>query len=439
MEKFYKIITYGCQMNLHDSEKIAGMLEDKGYLATADDNKADIIVFNTCCIRHTAERKALGNISAYKQFKESNPKIILAVVGCMSQQPEINKLLTDSYPFIDIVLGTGNLAAFSKAIDAKLRENLRTSWRRLDEKPLIDEGYPLVRTSGANAWLDITYGCNNFCSYCIVPYVRGRERSRDDGLIVKEAAALIAQGYKEITLLGQNVNSYYYNGVDFAALLERVAKLDGDFRLRFLTSHPKDLSEKVVCAIACSEKISKFIHLPVQAGSNKVLASMNRKYTREHYLSLIEMIRNKLPKAGITTDIMVGFPGEQDKDFQDTLDLVRQARFSSAFTFKYSRRKGTTADQMEQQVPEDVKKARIRELISTQNQITLELSKDYIGKTVRVLVEDKSSRAADTLCGREDTGRLVNIEDADSRIGDFCNVLITHTKASSLWGRVASE
>ena len=439
MAKFYKIITYGCQMNLHDSEKIAGMLEDKSYLATADDNKADIIVFNTCCIRHTAERKALGNISAYKQFKESNPKLILAVVGCMSQQPEINKLLIDSYPFIDIVLGTGNLAAFSKAIDAKLRENRRTSWRRLDEKPIIDEGYPLVRTSGANAWLDITYGCDNFCSYCIVPYVRGRERSRDDGLIVKEATALIAQGYKEITLLGQNVNSYYYNGVDFAALLERVAKLDGDFRLRFLTSHPKDLSEKVVCAIACSEKISKFIHLPVQAGSNKVLASMNRKYTREHYLSLIEMIRNKLPKAGITTDIMVGFPGEQDKDFQDTLDLVRQARFSSAFTFKYSRRKGTTADQMEQQVPEDVKKARIRELISTQNQITLELSKDYIGKTVRVLVEDKSSRAGNTLCGREDTGRLVNIEDADSRIGDFCNVLITHTKASSLWGRVTSE
>jgi len=439
MEKYYKIITYGCQMNLHDSEKIAGVLEGKGYLATADNTKADVIVFNTCCIRHTAERKALGNILAYKQYKAINPKLILAVVGCMSQQPEVNKLLSESYPFVDIVLGTGNLDAFSKAIDAKTLENRRTAWRRLDEKPIIDEGYPLARTSGANAWLDITYGCDNFCSYCIVPHVRGRERSRDADIIVAEASTLIEQGYKEITLLGQNVNSYYHNGIDFACLLERVAELDGDFRLRFLTSHPKDFSKKVVKVIADNEKISNYIHLPVQAGSNKVLADMNRRYTREHYLSLLKMIRDSIPKAGITTDIMVGFPGEDDKDFQDTLDLVRQARFSSAFTFKYSRRKGTDADKMKEQVPEEVKKARIRELISLQNQITLELSQDYIGQTVRVLVEDKSNRAKDTLCGREDTGRLVNFEDVGNKVGDFCNVIVTHTKASSLWGRVASE
>lgn len=438
MGKFYKIITYGCQMNLHDSEKLAGVLEDKGYSPTIEDSQADIIVFNTCCIRHTAERKALGNISAYKKIKEKSPKLIIAVVGCMSQQPEISALLSERYAFVDIVLGTGNLSAFSTAIDTKLKENQRTIWRRIDEMPFIDEGYPLQRSSGANAWLDITYGCDNFCSYCIVPYVRGRERSRDADLIVKEAQTLIQSGYKEITLLGQNVNSYLHNSTDFSTLLERVAALDGDFRLRFMTSHPKDFSKKVVDVIAGSQKVCKSIHLPVQAGSNNVLSKMNRKYTREHYLSLIDMIRSTIPQAGITTDIMVGFPGESEEDFQDTLDLVRQARFNAAFTFVYSRRKGTSADKMQAQVPEEVKKERIRALIALQNQITLELSQGYIGKMVRVLIEDKSTRAKNTLCGREDTGRLVNIEDSQKAIGEFCDVTITHTKASSLWGRVAN-
>lgn len=423
-------------MNVHDSEKLAGVLEQKGFSATSDEHKADIIVFNTCCIRHTAERKALGNISAYKHLKEKNSNLIIAVVGCMTQQEEINKLLCQSYPFVDIVLGTGSLSVFSDAVDAKIKENQRTAYRRLEDKPIIDEGYPLKRTSGANAWLDITYGCNNFCSYCIVPYVRGRERSRDASSILNDATSLIAQGYKEITLLGQNVNSYHHNGTDFADLLQKIATLSGDFRIRFMTSHPKDLSEKVVDVISSYDKICKYIHLPVQAGSNNILQAMNRKYTREHYLSLIELIRDKIPQVGITTDIMVGFPGESEQDFQDTLDLVEQVKFNSAFTFKYSRRKGTRADKMAEQVPEIVKKERIERLIRLQNDITAELSNEFVGKVVKVLIEDKSARKQNALCGREDSGRLVNIDGIGGQIGDFCNVKVTHAKSASLWGRI---
>ncbi|MGI6213479.1 MAG: tRNA (N6-isopentenyl adenosine(37)-C2)-methylthiotransferase MiaB [Christensenellales bacterium] len=438
MDKFYKIITFGCQMNVHDSEKLAGVLEQKGFKATGGDAQADIIVFNTCCIRHTAERKALGNILAYRQKKEKKPDLILAVVGCMSQQPEINKLLSETYPFIDIVLGTGSVRAFSDAVDAIINKGGNFHSRMTEEMPVIEEGYPLARSGGANAWLDITYGCDNFCSYCIVPYVRGRERSREASVILKEAESLISQGYKEITLLGQNVNSYFHNGVDFAGLLERVASLEGDFRIRFMTSHPKDFSQKVADIIASYDKICKYIHLPIQSGSNNILKKMNRKYTREHYLSLIDLIREKMPQAGISTDIMVGFPGEEEQDFVDTLDLVRQVRFSSAFTFKYSRRKGTAADKMDKQVPETVKTERIEQLIKLQNEITAEQSRLFVGKTVRVLVEDVSGREEDTVCGREDSGRLVNIKGAKDRIGQFCDVEITNAKSASLWGRIAN-
>lgn len=442
---FYKIMTYGCQMNVHESEKIAGLLERLGYEECAD-NPADIIVFNTCCIRDTAERRALGNIGVVKSDKKRNPDMIIAVVGCMTQQEGEAELIKQRYPYVDIVLGTRNLDMLSSEIQNVLhtRESKRKNDKKYrvfditqpDDYLNIDEKLPQTRTSFPNAWVNIIYGCNNFCSYCIVPYVRGRELSRAPEKVLDEVKSLIDGGYKEITLLGQNVNSYGHDlsgNVNFASLLNEIDKLDGKFRLRFMTSHPKDLSEDVMDAIAGSSKICSNLHLPIQSGSNKVLADMNRRYTREKYLGLVERLREKVPDIGITTDIMVGFPTETEEDFADTMDLVSRVEYSNAFTFIYSPRKGTPAAAMPQ-IPYEIKKRRIGELIKLQNSITKKLSLNYIGNVYEVLTEDVSPKNEGMVCGRTDSGRLVTYNGTPDDVGKFINVKIQESRSASLFG-----
>lgn len=435
MNKYYHILTYGCQMNIHESEKIAGMLEALGYQNTQEKGNADIIVFNTCCIRDTAETKIMGNIGEIKRFKKINNDLIVAVVGCMSQQSGTAESLREKFPFINIILGTDNLQELPNHI--KLLEIDKKKHHKsinLDPSSAICENIPKYRTSGTNAWVNIMYGCDNFCSYCIVPYVRGRERSREPQLIIDEVKSLVDKGYKEVTLLGQNVDSYRFENFDFAYILEQCARIEGKFRLRFMTSHPKDFNTNIVDIIRSNDNICNNIHLPVQSGSNRILKLMNRKYTREHYLELIDEIKT-LPNVGITSDIMVGFPTETDEDFADTLDLVKKVRYSSAFTFVYSPRKGTKAALMEQ-LPSEVKKARIQELVKLQNSISSEISREYIGKTFEVLVEDINPKYDNSVCGRTESGRLVTFTGEKSLIGEFVNIKITKTRTASLLGEI---
>lgn len=432
---YYLIKTYGCQMNVHESEKIAGMLEALGYRETDNEKQADVIVFNTCCIRETAEAKIKGHIGELKRLKTRNPELITAICGCMSQQEGVALSLKKRFPFLDIILGTSNLHLLTEKI-----KNISNKKNLIDTEPsACTEELPSFRTSTPNGWVNIIYGCNNFCTYCIVPYVRGRERSRNSSAILAEVSSLVAQGYKEITLLGQNVNSYgndLSDGSNFAKLLQAVADIPGKFRIRFMTSHPKDLSEEVIDVIAKNDKICKYIHLPVQSGSTKVLKEMNRRYSREHYFQVIEKIRAKIPQAGISSDIMVGFPNETEQDFQDTLDLVRRVRFSSLYCFIYSRRKGTVAYSMEGQIDKACKTARIKELISTQNEITKQISETFYGKVMEILVEDINDKYQDTYCGRTDCGRLVNVKSRENLIGQFINVRIKGSQSATLWGDI---
>lgn len=435
----YYINTYGCQMNVHDSEKIAGILEELGYVQADSQNDADIVVFNTCCIRETAEQKIYGHIGTLKKAKQSNRDLIVAVCGCMSQQEGVADKIRASYPFVDIVLGTSNLNSLKQAvIDAQQRKRIVN----VNFEKYREEDFTQSRSSFPNAWVNINYGCNNFCTYCIVPYVRGREHSRPLNDIMTEVKYLLSQGYKEITLLGQNVNSYGHDltdGEDFPTLLRSIGELDGKFRLRFMTSHPKDLSQEVIDAVAAYPNICNNIHLPVQSGSTEILRRMNRRYTRDDYLALVDRIRAKIPDVGITTDIMVGFPGETEQDFEDTLDLVEKARYSSAFCFIYSRRKGTPAYSMEDQIPYEIKRDRITRLLACQNTVTKQISAEMIGKRYEVLVEGENTHYKNTMCGRTESGRLVNFKCDNSLIGEFVSVKIEQAKSATLWGRVVTE
>lgn len=421
-------------MNVHESEKIAGMLRLVGYTEATEAASADIIVFNTCCIRDTAEKKILGNIGDIKHLKKEKPSLIVAVVGCMTQQSGAAENLRKKFPFVNIVLGANNLNELPKCVtmiearEVKSRISVPAS-----EKPEICEDLPVYRTSGTNAWVNIMYGCNNFCTYCIVPYVRGRERSRKFEDIVNEVENLVAEGYKEITLLGQNVDSYSYDGYNFADILEKVAKIDKKFRIRFMTSHPKDFNGRVIDIIKNYPNICNNIHLPVQSGSDRILGLMNRKYTRERYLEIIDEIYEKIPSVGITSDIMVGFPTETDEDFADTLSLVEKVGFSNAFMFVYSPRNGTVAAKMEQ-LPYEVKRERIKALVALQNSISAKKSLDYVGKTEEILVEDINPKKAGTVCGRTESGRLVTFDGEKDLIGKFTNVKITSARSSALWG-----
>ena len=434
-------------MNVHESEKVSGILENMGYTPAEEDASADVVVFYTCCIRDTAEKRALGNIGVIKAEKRKNPDMILVVFGCMPAQPGVADMIKEKYPYVDIVLGTRNLNILEEEINKVIE--MRAKKRKNDKKYRcfniedpddfisLSDGLAVARTSFPNAWVNIIYGCNNFCSYCIVPYVRGREISRDMDVILDEVKKCVAEGYKEITLLGQNVNSYgndlHIDGVNFASLLREIDKIEGKFRVRFMTSHPKDLSKEVVEVMASSTKICANIHLPIQSGSSKVLRDMNRRYDRDHYYSLIEMLREKMPNIGITTDIMVGFPTESEEDFEDTMDMVRKVRYSNAFTFIYSPRKGTPAAKMEQ-IPYEIKKRRIGELIKLQNSITKELSAEYIDGIYEVLVEDVAPKHANMVCGRTESGRLVTFDGTKEDIGKFVSVKITESRSASLFG-----
>lgn len=437
--KKYCVVTYGCQMNLHESEKISGILSGMGMSAVNEPENADVVVFNTCCIRDTAERRALGNIGKMKELKKKNKNLLIVVTGCMTQQNGFAENMKERYQYVDVILGTHNISDLENQIRIRLEKKKRVAAVLDTDGYIDDETTPVTRTSFPNAWVNINYGCNNFCTYCIVPYVRGRERSRDMKSIISECEKLINDGYKEITLLGQNVNSYGNDvpdeNVNFANLLREVAKIDGKFRIRFMTSHPKDLTEDVVKAIRDNDKICNNIHLPIQAGSNSVLKNMNRRYTREHYLGLIDMIRRYLPDCGITTDIMVGFPYETEEDFLNTMDIVEKVRFSTAFTFIYSVRKGTKAAEMPQ-IPYEIKQNRIKRLIARQNEITEEISKDYVGNVYEILVEGLQEKKNGYVVGRTESGRLVSAKGDESMIGEFKKVKITAVKNAQLLGEI---
>ena len=432
----YKIITYGCQMNVHDSEKIAGMLAETGYNETFETEKADIIVFNTCCIRETAERKAIGNIGSLKNLKKSKPGLIIAVCGCMTQAEGNSEKLLAKFPFIDIVFGTHNIHFFKSYILKRKETGKKVVDIWPKESGTIDD-VSILHSGKVHAFVNIIYGCNNFCTYCIVPYVRGRERSRPFEDVYSEVKQLIDSGYKEITLLGQNVNSYGNDigGLKFYQLLDRISQIDGKFRIRFMTSHPKDFDDNLIDVIKDNKNISNYIHLPVQSGSDSILKAMNRKYTSSNYLNIIDKIYSKIPNCGLSSDIMVGFPGETDKDFNDTLNLVNQVKYNNCYMFVYSKRSGTSASTMENQISDEVKKQRIVELIDVQNKITRTINKEkYLNKTFEILTDGIIEKKENVYCGKTETGRLVSFESKNDCIGEFVNVKITKAATSSLFG-----
>lgn len=439
MERFYHITTYGCQMNVHESEKIAGILADLGYTACENIEDADIAVFNTCCIRENAENHAFGNIGMLKKLKAKKKDMIIAVGGCLTQQIGKADILHSKFPYVDIIFGTHNLNKLKEYVLKKQKQKKAVIEIEESEGTIYEEDKPL-RTSYPNAWINITYGCNNFCSYCIVPYVRGRERSRRSENIIAEAKALIDDGYKEITLLGQNVNSYA-NGTDdisFPELLQRIANLEGKFRLRFMTSHPKDFSEELAKVIASNDKICNNLHLPVQSGSNAILKAMNRRYTAEDYVKKVDILKKYVPDCAITTDLIVGFPNETEEDFEATLNLVKKVGFSSAFTFVYSKREGTVAAKMEGQIPEEVSKERIMRLVDLVNTQTREQSAKYVGKTVEILCEDYDKKRGLYL-GRDEYGRMAYFKNDQSVIGEFLNVNVTAANGVSLTGEIVKD
>ena len=439
MSKYFHITTYGCQMNVHESEKIAGILSRMGYTACDNIEDSDIAVFNTCCIRENAENHAFGNIGMLKKLKAKKRDMLIAVGGCLTQQIGKADTLHDKFPYVDIIFGTHNLNGLEELINKKLRQK-KAVIEIDDSEGAICEGEKPLRTSYPNAWINITYGCNNFCSYCIVPYVRGRERSRRSADIIKEAQGLIAQGYKELTLLGQNVNSYA-NGTDdlsFPELLKRIAGIEGKFRLRFMTSHPKDFSEELARVIAENPKICRAVHLPVQSGSDSVLKAMNRKYTAADYIKKIEILKKYVPDCAVTTDLIVGFPNESEEDFKATLSLVKQVGFASAFTFVYSKREGTVAAKMDGQIPEEVSKRRIMELIELVNAQTREQTSHYVGKTVEILCEAYDEKRGKYL-GRDEYGRMTYFSSVENKKGEFVKVKVGSANGMSLYGELTKE
>lgn len=424
----YHIKTYGCQMNVHESEKLAGILIDNGYQSCEDPRDADVIVLNTCCIRESAETHILGNLGIIKKLKETKPQLKVAVCGCMAQKEGSAQKLKKRCPFIDIIFGTHNLHKFSDYLLA-CQKGIKVTevWEKESE---ITENIPVYRTSGCNAWVNIMYGCNNFCSYCIVPYVRGRERSRAADNIIKDVQNLVRQGYKEITLLGQNVNSYSCDGLDFNGLLNLLSDIEGEYWIKFMTSHPKDISENVIKTIADKKRLAHFVHLPIQAGSNRVLALMNRRYTAEDYLQKIKMIRDYMPDVGLSTDIMVGFPTETEDDFIHTLDVVEKVRYNNLYSFIYSRRSGTPADKMEQ-VALAVKKDRIARLIDKQFQIANALAKESVGKTYTVLCDGSEDGM---WIGKTQSEKKVLFMSDINPTNTFVQVKITEAQNSKLRG-----
>lgn len=434
------IRTYGCQQNEADSERIAGMAAEMGYEITDSAEEADMIIVNTCAVREHAELKALSITGQFKHLKEKKKSLIIGMCGCMVSQEHRKEDIKKKYPYVDFSFGTSMLYRFPEILYTSLTKNKRAFYLDTGSEGNIAEGLPVVRESSFKAWVSIMYGCNNFCTYCVVPYVRGRERSRDREQILSEVSELVSSGYKEITLLGQNVNSYgkdlYEGTYDFADLLSDICKIEGEFMVRFMTSHPKDASMKLIDTMAENDKIAKQFHLPLQSGSNRVLKAMNRVYTREKYLELVEYMRLRMPDISITTDIIVGFPGESDEDFEDTLDMLRRVRYDNIFSFLYSPRKGTPAASMENTVPPEVKNERFERMLDLQNDISNGKNQVYVNTVQRVLVEGRSKTDVTKLTGRNEKNRLIHFEGDDSLIGTMADILVERAETYALYGKL---
>lgn len=439
----YLIKTYGCQMNVHESEKLAGILEKMGYSPCEKEEDADLVLFNTCAIRESAEQKIFAHIGELKKLKAKNKNMIIAICGCMSQQKTYPETIMKKFPYVDIIFGTHNIADFENFIEKRKASKKRVIDIQETENIACRDSMPKKRTSGINAWVNIMYGCNNFCTYCIVPYVRGREISRPLEDIEKEVRELIRQGYKQITLLGQNVNSYGNDIGDgkttFANLLKSLDEIDGEFRLTFMTSHPKDISDEVLETIGKSKHILHYLHLPVQSGSDKILKAMNRKYTVEWYLGRIKKARECIPDVEFSSDIIVGFPGETEEDFLKTMELAKTVRYEQMFMFIYSKRKGTVAEKMENQVELAVKKERLRRLIELQNKIGSEVSEKYVGNTYEVLVCDVHPKKKGFMIGTTFTNKNVTFQGDKSLIGKTVEVLVENSKLTVLNGKIVEK
>ncbi|MDY6065065.1 MAG: tRNA (N6-isopentenyl adenosine(37)-C2)-methylthiotransferase MiaB [Finegoldia sp.] len=431
----YSVVTHGCQMNENDSGKIKALLESMGFVESADKLKADFIIFNTCLVRDNAEQKVFGQLGSLKNLKKENPDMLIAVCGCMMQTGDAKDIIREKYKNVDIIFGVNNISSLPSLIERHLASGeLEIDTSVSDD---IDQIVTTKRDNNINGYVNIMTGCNNFCTYCIVPYARGREKSRSVASIVSEVEDMVSRGYKEVTLLGQNVNSYGKNleePVTFTELLKIINDIDGLERIRFLTSHPKDISDDLIEAIGSLDKVCENIHLPFQAGSNAVLKRMNRKYTREDYLEIIAKLRKACPDITFSTDIIVGFPGETEEDFQDTLDLVKQVRYEQAFTFKYNRRPGTKADLFEDQIDEDVKQDRFQRLLDVLYPIFYEENKKYLNTDQEVLIEGVSKNNPDILTGRTRTFKLVNVKGDKSLIGKLVNVHINDFNSFALSG-----
>lgn len=446
--KSFYIQTFGCQMNERDSETLAGMLASKGYAMGYKRDRSDVIIINTCSVRENADKRFFGTLGQLKRIKLENPHKIIAVCGCMMQQQHIIDTLKSKYPWVDLIFGTHNIHEFPRLLDNVIgeQEKIVDVWEEANE---IVENLPSRRKHPYKAYVNIMYGCDNFCTYCIVPYTRGRERSRSPEAVLKEVEALAEDGVVEITLLGQNVNSYkglLWQGdgdktqaMDFAELIRTLDFVKGIERIRFMTSHPKDISPGLVRAFSSCKSLCPHIHLPVQSGSTRILEKMNRGYTKESYLAIVERLREEIPDIAITTDIIVGFPGETDEDFEETLDLVSKVRFDSAFTFLYSIRKGTPAEKYLDQIPEDVKHERFNRLVDRVNLISAEKNVTFVGKTVKVLAEGRSKTNSSLFSGRTEGNKLINFESSEDISGRIVDVLVTNSTTFSLKGIMSYE
>ena len=432
--------TFGCQQNEADSEKIAGMCRSMGYEVCYTPEEADIIMVNTCAVREHAEQKALSIVGQYKHLKAAKPDMLIGVCGCMVTQEHRKETIKHSYPYVDFVLGTSSLHRLPELIFTKIQKGKRLYCPE-EKEYLVAEGLPIYRESSYRAWVSIMYGCNNFCTYCIVPYVRGRERSRRPEDIIAEVRELVESGYKDITLLGQNVNSYGKDAksddgeiYDFADLLRDIDKIDGDYFIRFMTSHPKDASRKLIDVIAESKHIAHQFHLPMQSGSDSILKAMNRHYDREKYLSTVDYLRERVPDVTMSSDIIVGFPGETDEDFEATLEMLQKVQFDMTYSFIYSPRKDTPAAAMECQISDTVKGERMNRLLETQNAIALERNKPLEGRILKVLCDGKSKNNDKVYSGRTEGNKIVLFDGDESDVGKFINIKITRAETFALYG-----
>ena len=432
------VLTFGCQQNEADSEKLSGMSELMGYTMTDKPEDAELIVVNTCAIREHAEQKALSIVGQFKHLKEKNPALVIAVCGCMVAQEHRQNDIKYKYPYVSFIFGTTALHKFPELLYKYLSARKRLYYNE-EASRVVAEGMPINRNNGYKAWVSVMYGCNNFCSYCIVPYVRGRERSRKMEDVYEEFADLVKRGYKDITLLGQNVNSYGKDSgfdYDFADLLDKLASIEGDYVIRFMTSHPKDATKKLIDVMAKHDRIAKHFHLPMQSGSDRILKEMNRHYDTEKYYSIVEYIREKMPECAITSDIIVGFPGESEEDFEGTMNMLSKVKFDMLYSFIYSPRKGTRAAEMENQIPKEIQGERFNRLLALQNEIALQKNLPLVGKTVRVLCDGESKNNPDTYSGRTDGNKIVFFEGEPADRERYVWVKIERAEAFALYGTV---